>query len=40
MKKLALLLMLGLGMSACLATTFATVSSVSAGNQDGPKKPP
>jgi hypothetical protein len=40
MKKLVLLTMLALGIAAGLATTFATVSSVSAGQQQGPKKPP
>jgi hypothetical protein len=40
MKKLALLFMLGLGIAAGLATTFATVTSVSAGGQQDPKRPP
>jgi hypothetical protein len=40
MKKFVLLTMLGLGIAAGLAATFAPVSSVSAGQQEGPKKPP
>ena len=40
MKKLALLVMLGLGVAAGLAATLATVTSVSAGKQEGPKPPP
>jgi hypothetical protein len=40
MKKLAVLALLGLAVTAGLAATFAPISSVSAGQQQGPKKPP
>ena len=40
MKKLALLALLGLVVAAGLTATFAPISSVSAGQQQGPKKPP
>jgi hypothetical protein len=40
MKKLALIALLGLFVAAGLTATFAPISSVSAGQQQGPKKPP
>jgi hypothetical protein len=39
MKRLALLIMLGLGIAGGLAATFATMSPAIAGKQDGPKPP-
>jgi hypothetical protein len=40
MKKLAVLAVIGLAITVGLAATFAPISSVSAGQQQGPKKPP
>jgi hypothetical protein len=40
MKRLAVLTVIGLAVAAGLAATFAPISSVSAGQQQGPKKPP
>jgi hypothetical protein len=39
MKKLAVLMMLGLGLVVGLTATLAPVSSAIAGKQDGPKPP-
>jgi hypothetical protein len=39
MKKLAVLALLGLAVAAGLTATFAPISSVSAGQQQEPKKP-
>jgi hypothetical protein len=39
MRKLAVLVMIGLGLVVGLTATFAPVSSAIAGKQDGPKPP-
>jgi hypothetical protein len=39
-KKLVLLVMLGLGLAAGVTAILAPLSSAVAGKQDGPKKPP
>ncbi len=40
MKKLVVLVMIGLALAAGLTATLAPVTSAVAGKQDGPKKPP